>query len=51
MNADDKVRELTRQLLIELGVHVKGGQITLHMDHEGRVQQVETKTFRKLRSS
>lgn len=46
---DNVIDQLVSQLLVALGVHVKNGQLTLHMDPEGRVQQVETKTFRKMK--
>lgn len=47
MANDDVVSQLVSQLLVAVGVHCKGGSVTLHMDPEGRVQQIETKVYRK----
>ena len=49
--ADDvDIQRLTRELLLALGTRTTGGaQVTIHIDAQGLVQQLEVKTFRKLR--
>jgi hypothetical protein len=46
---DKVLQELVSKLLIELGVSTKAGQILIHMDGNGLVQQVETRTYRKVK--
>jgi hypothetical protein len=47
-SSDEAVRVLVGQLLQALGVSLTTGQVTLHLS-ESLVQQVETRTFRRLR--
>jgi hypothetical protein len=49
MAEDDKVKHIVGELLVAMGIHTKAGQITLHLDGDGVVQQVETTVYRKVR--